>query len=116
MERFINGFLDLITVWFVSKFGRRPMHLFGALGVLMFIIGLGFALYLGIDKLFLNPTGRLITDRPQFFIALTAMIIGTQLFLAGFLGEILIRSRKNETRYTIAEELNLSQKQKEYSS
>lgn len=116
MERFINGFLDLITVWFVSKFGRRPMHLFGALGVLMFIIGLGFALYLGIDKLFINPTGRLITDRPQFFIALTAMIIGTQLFLAGFLGEILIRSRKNETRYTIAEELNLSQKQKEYSS
>ncbi len=116
MERFINGFLDLITVWFVSKFGRRPMHLFGALGVLMFIIGLGFALYLGIDKLFINPTGRLITDRPQFFIALTAMIIGTQLFLAGFLGEILVRSRKNETRYTIAEELNLSQKQKEYSS
>jgi glycosyltransferase involved in cell wall biosynthesis len=116
MERFINGFLDLITVWFVSKFGRRPMHLFGALGVLMFIIGLGFALYLGIDKLFINPTGRLITDRPQFFIALTAMIIGTQLFLAGFLGEILIRSRKNETRYTIAEALNLSQKQKEYSS
>ncbi|MGB5370128.1 MAG: glycosyltransferase family 2 protein [Flavobacteriaceae bacterium] len=116
MERFINGFLDLITVWFVSKFGRRPMHLFGALGVLMFIIGLGFALYLGIDKLFINPTGRLITDRPQFFIALTAMIIGTQLFLAGFLGEILIRSRKNETRFTIAEELNLSQKQKEYSS
>lgn len=116
MERFINGFLDLITVWFVSKFGRRPMHLFGALGVLMFIIGLGFALYLGIDKLFINPTGRLITDRPQFFIALTAMTIGTQLFLAGFLGEILIRSRKNESRYTIAEELNLSQKQKEYSS
>ncbi|TFG71183.1 MAG: glycosyltransferase, partial [Flavobacteriales bacterium] len=116
MERFINGFLDLITVWFVSKFGRRPMHLFGALGVLMFIIGLGFALYLGIDKLFLNPSGRLITDRPQFFIALTAMIIGTQLFLAGFLGEILIRSRKNEARYTIAEERNLPQKQKEYSS
>lgn len=116
MERFINGFLDLITIWFVSKFGRRPMHLFGALGVLMFIIGLGFALYLGIDKLFLNPSGRLITDRPQFFIALTAMIIGTQLFLAGFLGEILIRSRKNEARYTIAEERNLPQKQKEYSS
>lgn len=116
MERFINGFLDLITIWFVSKFGRRPMHLFGALGVLMFIIGLGFALYLGIDKLFLNPSGRLITDRPQFFIALTAMIIGTQLFLAGFLGEILIRSRKNEARYTIAEQRNLPQKQKEYSS
>lgn len=107
MERFINGFLDLITIWFVSKFGRRPMHLFGALGVLMFIIGFGFALYLGIDKLFINPTGRLITDRPQFYLSLTAMIIGTQLFLAGFLGEILIRSRKNETRYTIEETLSV---------
>ena len=108
MERFINGFLDLITIWFVSKFGKRPMHLFGALGVMMFIIGLGFATYLGIDKLFIHPTGRLITERPQFFIALTAMIIGTQLFLAGFLGEIMVRTRKNETRYTILEELNLT--------
>ena len=107
MERFINGFLDLITIWFVSKFGKRPMHLFGALGVMMFIIGLGFATYLGIDKLFIHPTGRLIAERPQFFIALTAMIIGTQLFLAGFLGEIMVRNRKNETRYTISEELNL---------
>ncbi|MEZ4808889.1 MAG: glycosyltransferase family 2 protein [Allomuricauda sp.] len=106
-ERFINGFLDLITIWFVSKFGRRPMHLFGALGVLMFIIGFGFSLYLGIDKLFLHPTGRLITDRPQFFIALTAMIIGTQLFLAGFLGEIMVRSRKNDTRYTISDKINV---------
>ncbi|MHA7830738.1 MAG: glycosyltransferase family 2 protein [Flagellimonas sp.] len=106
-ERFINGFLDLITIWFVSKFGRRPMHLFGAWGVLMFIVGLGFALYLGIDKLFLNPTGRLITQRPQFYIALTAMIIGTQLFLAGFLGEIMVRSRKNDTRYNISDKINL---------
>ncbi|SDL88146.1 glycosyltransferase family 2 protein [Kriegella aquimaris] len=116
MERFINGFLDLITIWFVSKFGKRPMHLFGALGVLMFIIGLGFAVYLGIDKLFINPTGRLITERPQFFIALTAMIIGTQLFLSGFLGEILVRSRKNESRYIISEEMNLEPKEKQYSS
>ncbi|MFT4832066.1 MAG: glycosyltransferase involved in cell wall biosynthesis [Psychroserpens sp.] len=108
MERFINGFLDLITIWFVSKFGKRPMHLFGALGVLMFIIGLGFATYLGIDKLFIHPTGRLIAERPQFFISLTAMIIGTQLFLAGFLGEIMVRTKKNETRYTILEELNLT--------
>tara|TARA_R110002012_G_scaffold119105_3_gene268089 strand:- start:3835 stop:4782 length:948 start_codon:yes stop_codon:yes gene_type:complete len=106
-ERFINGFLDLITIWFVSKFGRRPMHLFGAWGVLMFIVGLGFALYLGVDKLFLNPTGRLITQRPQFYIALTAMIIGTQLFLAGFLGEIMVRSRKNDTRYNISDKINL---------
>ena len=67
-ERFLNGFLDLITIWFVSKFGRQPMHLFGALGVVMFIVGFGFSLYLGIDKLFLNPTGRLITERPQFLL------------------------------------------------
>jgi glycosyltransferase involved in cell wall biosynthesis len=107
MERFINGFLDLITIWFVSKFGRQPMHLFGALGVLMFVVGFGFSLYLGIDKLFLHPTGRLITQRPQFYIALTAMIIGTQLFLAGFIGEIMVRSRKNDTRYSISNKINL---------
>ena len=108
-ERFINGFLDLITIWFVSKFGRRPMHLFGALGVLMFMVGFGFSLYLGIDKLFINTTGRLITDRPQFYIALTAMLIGTQLFLAGFIGEIVVRSRKNDTRYTIADKINVQE-------
>ncbi|NER10959.1 Glycosyltransferase involved in cell wall bisynthesis [Muriicola jejuensis] len=115
-DRFINGFLDLITIWFVSKFGKRPMHLFGALGVLMFIIGSGFALYLGIDKLFINPTGRLLSERPQFYIALTSMIIGTQFFLAGFLGEIMVRSRKNEPRYTISGEINLAPKVQEYSS
>ncbi len=107
-DRFIKGFLDLITIWFVSKFGKRPMHLFGALGVLMFIIGFGFALYLGIEKLFLNPTGRLLAQRPEFYIALTAMIIGTQLFLAGFLGEMILRVRKNQERYTIYETRNLS--------
>lgn len=105
-ERFINGFLDLLTIWFVSKFGKRPMHLFGALGVLMFFIGFAFSIYLGIDKLFLNPTGRLITDRPQFYIALVSMVIGTQLFLAGFLGEIMIRSKKSTEHYKISETLN----------
>lgn len=113
MERFINGFLDLITIWFVSKFGKRPMHLFGALGVLMFTIGFGFAIYLGIDKLFINPTGRLITSRPQFYISLTAMLIGSQLFLAGFLGEMIIRSKKNEARYSVSEEINLVLKEEE---
>jgi len=115
-ERFIHGFLDLITIWFVSKFGRRPMHLFGAMGVLMFVIGFGFSLYLGIDKLFLNPTGRLLTDRPQFFIALTAMLMGIQFFMAGFLGEILVRSRRQESRYSIAEEINTEPARKQYSS
>lgn len=116
MERFINGFLDLITIWFISKFGKRPMHLFGALGVVMFLIGFGFSLYLGIDKLIINRTGRLITDRPQFFLALTSMLIGSQLFLAGFLGEIMVRSRKNETRYKISEEINISTLENQISS
>lgn len=107
MERFINGFLDLITIWFISRFGKRPMHLFGALGVLMFFIGFCFSAYLGVDKLFLNPEGRLITERPQFYIALVTMIIGTQFFLSGFLGEMILHSRRNEQRYTIAEQLNV---------
>lgn len=105
MERFINGFLDLITIWFISKFGKRPMHLFGAVGVMMFLIGFAFAFYLGIDKLFINTTGRLITERPQFYISLVTMIIGTQFFLAGFLGEIILRTKSNEERYKISEKI-----------
>lgn len=107
MERFINGFLDLITIWFLSKFGKRPMHLFGLLGTLMFFIGFLFAFYLGIDKIFINPTGRLITAKPQFYIALTTMIIGTQFFLVGFLGEIILRTKSNTPRYKISKKLNL---------
>lgn len=115
MERFINGFLDLLTIWFVSKFGKRPMHLFGALGVVMFSIGFGLTLYLGIDKLFIHKFGRLITDRPQFYIALISMVIGTQLFLAGFIGEIMIRSKRNEPRYKIQEEINTKAEETQYS-
>ncbi len=107
MERFINGFLDLITIWFISKFGKRPMHFFGALGALMFIVGFAFAAYLGIDKLFINPDGRLITDRPQFYISLATMIIGTQFFVAGFLGEIILRTQRDKQRYKIKENLNI---------
>lgn len=107
MERFINGFLDLITIWFVTKFGKQPMHLFGAWGVVMFIIGFGFAAYLGIDKLFINPYGRLIALRPQFYISLIAMVIGTQLFIAGFLGELILRSKTQQNRYKIAETTNV---------
>src|SRR5690606_27200113 len=106
MDRFINGFLDLITIWFLSRFGKRPMHLFGLLGSIMFVIGFLLALYLGIDKLFINKTSRLITQRPQFYLSITAMIIGTQLFLAGFLGEIILRTKNNETRYRISREVN----------
>lgn len=105
INRFINGFLDLITIWFLSKFGKRPMHLFGLLGTIMFLIGFCLALYLGIDKVFINKTSRLIANRPQFYIALTTMIIGTQLFLAGFLGEIILRTKNNEERYKISEEI-----------
>jgi len=107
IDRFINGFLDLITIWFLSKFGKRPMHLFGLLGTIMFIIGCTFAFYLGIDKLFLNPTGRLITQRPQFYLALVTMIIGTQFFLAGFLGEIILRTKTDTKRYSISKKINL---------
>ncbi|TGV02695.1 glycosyltransferase family 2 protein [Flavivirga rizhaonensis] len=106
MNRFVHGFLDLITIWFLSSFGKRPMHLFGALGFIMFTIGLGFSFYLGIDKLFLNPTGRLITQRPQFYITLSTMIIGTQFFVAGFLGEIILRTKQGKKRYSIKNELN----------
>ena len=107
MERFINGFLDLITIWFVSKFGKRPMHFFGTLGALMLLIGFAFAIYLGIDKIFLNPTGRLITDRPQFYLSLATMIMGGQFFVAGFLGEIILRSKQDKSRYKIEDKLNL---------
>ena len=106
IERFINGFLDLLTISFFSKFGKRPMHLFGALGVLMFFIGFCFSFYLGVDKLFINPYNRLITNRPEFYIALTTMIIGTQFFLAGFLAELISRSKEQEKRYKIKEKVN----------
>ena len=108
MERFINGFLDLITIWFITKFGKRPMHLFGAWGVVMFIIGFLSAIYIGAVKLYRlyhhEPT-ILITQNPWFYIALATMIIGTQLFLAGFLGEIILRTKNNEERYKVSEVL-----------
>lgn len=103
MERFINGFLDLITIWFTSKFGKRPMHFFGFLGLIMLFTGVSFAGYIGIDKLYFNPSGRLITERPEFFIALITMVIGTQFFIAGFLGEIILKSKSHKERYKISE-------------
>lgn len=106
MERFINGFLDLITIWFLSRFGKRPMHLFGAIGAVMFMIGMLSAAYIGIIKLvklYQHKPTILVTDNPWFYIALTTMILGTQLFLAGFLGEIILRTKSNEERYKISE-------------
>ena len=108
MSRFINGFLDLITIWFLSRYGKRPMHLFGAFGVLMFLLGLvstGFIIFFKLFKLYNGYDTILVTNNPLFYIALTAMIIGTQLFLAGFLGEIILRTKNNEERYKISETL-----------
>ncbi|WP_299607600.1 glycosyltransferase family 2 protein [uncultured Aquimarina sp.] len=107
MNRFVNGFLDLITIWFMSRFGKRPMHFFGLIGTILFIIGFCFSLYLGIDKLFIAKKGRLIAQRPEFYIALTAMILGTQFFLAGFLGEIMLTSKRTKERYHISEKIHL---------
>ena len=113
-RRFVNGFLDLITLSFLNKFGTKPMHLFGAVGTLMFIIGFLAAVYLGVDKLYkvyiLEKNARLITDNPFFYISLVAMVLGTQLFLAGFLGEILVRSTKNKQEFEVRETLNLNSK------
>lgn len=110
INRFINGFLDLITIWFLSRYGKRPMHLFGAVGVLMFVIGFiatAFIIILKLIKLYSGFETILVTSNPLFYIALTAMIIGTQLFLAGFLGEIILRTKNNEERYKIATEVNM---------
>jgi len=113
MSRFINGFLDLITIWFVGKFGKRPMHFFGAWGVIVFIVGFLFTLYLGVDKLFINTTGRLITERPEFYIALICILLGSQLFLAGFVGELLIRQQKQTNHYNISKKIGIKKQKKE---
>tara|TARA_B100000780_G_scaffold92675_1_gene64252 strand:- start:5783 stop:6739 length:957 start_codon:yes stop_codon:yes gene_type:complete len=102
-ERFLNGFLDLLTLWFLNQFGKQPMHFFGLLGSLIFFIGLVFTIYLGIDKLFFNINSRLITDRPEFFLALITIIIGVQFFIAGFIGEILIRQKSSTNSYLISQ-------------
>lgn len=105
-DRFIKGFLDLITLWFIHKFGKRPMHFFGLIGTFMLLIGFFFSLFLGIEKLFIETSGRLITERPEFYIALATMIIGSQFFLAGFLGEIILRNKKIGKQYIISEKVN----------
>lgn len=110
MSRFINGFLDLITISFLSKFGKRPMHIFGLWGTLMFIFGFISAAYIGVLKIYKLSAGLktiLVTDNPWFYIALTSMILGTQLFLAGFIGELLIKTKSHEKHYSIKETLNI---------
>ncbi|MBX3165043.1 MAG: glycosyltransferase family 2 protein [Bacteroidetes bacterium] len=104
-NRFINGFLDLLTISFLSKFGKRPMHFFGLVGTLLFLLGFGFAFYLGANKLYhafvLHLPARLITQRPSFYISLTCMIIGSMMFLAGFIGELILRNSSIRNQYLI---------------
>ena len=107
-NRFVNGYLDLLTLWFLSTFGKKPMHIFGFLGTLVFMVGFFSALGIGVDKLWALSQGipqRLVTDSPWFYIALTMMMIGTQLFLAGFIGDLLSRSSQNRNDYQIEEEI-----------
>lgn len=109
MSRFINGFLDLLTISFLTKFGKRPMHLFGLLGTALFIIGFLASAYIGISKLvklYLHEPAMLVTDNPWFYIALTSMIIGFQMFLAGFLAELILRTKIKEKRYKISKQIN----------
>jgi len=111
MERFIHGFLDLLSIWFLSKFGKRPMHLFGALGVLMFFFGFIAAAWIGSSKLYKmyhQLPNILVTSNPWFYIALILMIIGTQFFLAGFLGELILRSKREKEQYLINKTIGIN--------
>nr|WP_321408735.1 glycosyltransferase family 2 protein [uncultured Carboxylicivirga sp.] len=109
IERTVKGFLDLLSVTFISKFGKRPMHLFGTLGTLMFAVGFGSALWLGVRKLWAvyhNISAPLVTESPYFYIALTSMLLGTQLFLAGFLAELVSRNGSERNKYHISETID----------
>ena len=108
MSRFVNGYLDLITLWFTGKFGRKPMHFFGLLGSLMFLIGFIAVVLVGVMKLYHMHSGapyRLVTDSPYFYLSLTMMLLGTQLFLAGFIGELIVRNSHHRNDYEIASEI-----------
>ncbi len=112
LNRFVNGYLDLITLWFLSTFGKKPMHVFGFLGTIMFFLGFVSALVIGIMKIHALSTGvpaRLVTDSPYFYIALTMMIIGTQFFLAGFVGDLISRSSSQRNDYQIESTIRCNQ-------
>jgi glycosyltransferase involved in cell wall biosynthesis len=109
LERFVFGFLDLFSITFIGKYGKRPMHLFGTLGTLVFVIGFMFLFYIGIDKVFFNKGAKLIANRTEFYIALTSIILGVQFFLAGFIGEMLSRTSPNRNLYHIKEKLNINE-------
>lgn len=105
MNRFMNGFLDLITVTFMGRFGKKPMHFFGAMGTFMFFIGFLIAVYLGVMKLFVETSGKLIAQRTEFFIAIAFMIIGSQMFLTGFIAELVNRNSSSRNSYLIEKEM-----------
>lgn len=108
LDRFVNGYLDLISLWFLSRFGLKPMHVFGLLGTIMFMVGFLSAIAVGATKLYAMHHGlgyRLVTDSPYFYIALTTMLLGTQLFLAGFLGELISRNSPERNKYQIEKEI-----------
>ncbi|WP_299230411.1 glycosyltransferase [uncultured Bacteroides sp.] len=108
INRFVNGYLDLITLWFLSKFGVKPMHIFGFLGSIMFFLGFVAVIAVGVMKIYNMHVGNpysLVTDNPYFFLALTTMILGTQLFIAGFLGELVARNSQERNKYQIEKEL-----------
>jgi hypothetical protein len=108
LERFINGYLDLLSISFITRFVKRPMHLFGSLGSLMFLVGLIMSVIVGIKKLIAlseHVSAPLVTSSPYFYIALTSMILGTQLFVAGFLGELVSRSSSDRNKYQIEKEV-----------
>lgn len=107
LNRFINGPLDLLSVAFIGKFAKKPMHLFGAMGMIMFIIGFGFSFYLIIDKIFIDQMGKLISSRTEFFIALAAMIMGVQFFLAGFVAELIGRNSSQRNVYLVEKTLDV---------
>jgi hypothetical protein len=108
LNRFMNGYLDLLTITFISKFGKRPMHFFGPLGTLMVLFGLIASVWMGIRKLYHvynHVKASLITDNPYFYIALTTMVLGTLLFLAGFLGELISRNSADRNNYLVDKEI-----------
>jgi len=108
LNRFVNGYLDLLSLWFLSRFGLKPMHVFGLLGTLMFLIGFIAVIIVGANKLYALANGipaRLVTDSPYFYISLTMMLLGTQLFVAGFLGDLISRSSDQRNNYQIEKEI-----------
>jgi hypothetical protein len=103
LERFVNGFLDLATITFISRFGKRPMHLFGVMGTIVFVFGLIIFMWLGVEKLFIHTDAKLLADNSWFFVALTFMIMGANFFVAGFLGEMIARNSPERNNYRIAD-------------